>query len=427
MGFQKGAATAASRFQPLPPPLSSPSFPSSFSSLSPFFHFPFSFWFLLRRVLMTLFINQIPPQSSFSVTMWTQGQQNCNSDALHLTLFQCKIMTDSWQGLHVPLIPSKKKKINMLLDDTRPISSCRIQLAPKAAPCYAKSLFVNSVLPSDWFECSALESAHTEFPNTSPLPVPSGGTRKREPLRISSGAMKGSIRELFVPDHRLFLTKGTMPSTALSCVQLVWSRMCHRYAKPSGFAATTLIDFTLELFLLWRLWNSGKPFGRTIWDSSSQGKSWPSLQGKFFSVYFGPCHKYMHVWKYRFSTAMCILASITHMDAHGLHVLFLLCKETFRLEETYVVWQRCIRYKTLLRGQSWITRWVCLSLDFLVSRCPFSKQSCWLRNSDWHWVTALPRSCLNACGKLCWYINPSPNNPCEVGNSRSVIKASLGS
>lgn len=226
---------------------------------------------------MTLFINQIPLQSSYSITLWTQGQQNCNSDALHLTLFRCKIMTDSWQGLHVPLIPSKKKKINMLLDDTRPISSCRIQLAQKAAPCYAKSLFVNSVLPSNWFECSALESAHAEFPNTNPLPVPSGGTRKWEPLRISSGAMKGSIRELFAPDHHLFRTKGTTSNTAMPLLcpacGLVWSRTCHRYAKPSGFAATTLKHFTLELFLLWRLWNSGKPFGRTTWDSSSQGKS----------------------------------------------------------------------------------------------------------------------------------------------------------
>lgn len=35
----------------------------------------------------------------------------------------------------------------MLLAETLHISSYRMQLAKQAVPCYAKSLFVNSVLP----------------------------------------------------------------------------------------------------------------------------------------------------------------------------------------------------------------------------------------------------------------------------------------
>ena len=35
----------------------------------------------------------------------------------------------------------------MLLDETVHISSYRVQLAKKGAPCYAKSVFVDSVLP----------------------------------------------------------------------------------------------------------------------------------------------------------------------------------------------------------------------------------------------------------------------------------------
>lgn len=50
---------------------------------------------------------------------------------------------------------------------------------------------------------------------------------------------------------------------------------------------------------------------------------------------------------------MCILASITQTDLkHRFHVLFLVCKEMFRLEKTYAVWQYYICYEILLRREN---------------------------------------------------------------------------
>lgn len=74
----------------------------------------------------------------------------------------CKIRKDSWAGLHIPSIPCQLMAGDVLLGGTPSISPPRIQ---RAAPCYAKSLLVNTLLPLNGWECFSLESSCAGFPS----------------------------------------------------------------------------------------------------------------------------------------------------------------------------------------------------------------------------------------------------------------------
>lgn len=139
-----------SSFLPLSPlPLPS-SLPSPLSSSHLFFIFNFPFYFASERCWwhysLRLHFRAVTESCELKVSK-TVIQTLCSSSCS----VWCKIRKNSWQGLHTHSIPSQLMTGNVLLGETLHISSHSNQLAKKAGPCYAKSLFVNSVLPLNWF------------------------------------------------------------------------------------------------------------------------------------------------------------------------------------------------------------------------------------------------------------------------------------
>lgn len=133
-------------------PLSPLSLPSSFPSplsRSSFLIFNFPFYFASERCWWhyssRLHFRAVAESCELKVSK-TVIQTLCSSSCS----VWCKIRKNSWQGLHIHSILLSWWQGMCCLVKLR-ISSHRIQLAKKAGPCYAKSLFVNSVLPLNWF------------------------------------------------------------------------------------------------------------------------------------------------------------------------------------------------------------------------------------------------------------------------------------